>query len=334
MEVEFERERLFQVLHNRLELNGRCQMGNRLDDLLQDCQVCRHQVLDVRVLHLARDLASVVQRRTMHLADRRRSNRLPLELGKYISGTTIQFVGNRPLDLPPGARRHAVLRGGQGANVDSREQVWPCRGKLAGFNERATKRGGRLQDAVRATLVLKLPVPRLDQGGCPLRTFTQGCIPDEDIRGNGSEHQSAREGLADRGHARGALLYLQSCLRPKKRIRARQSGQPGEQEGWIGCVGCVGENGPRLFERMSYSPVERPLLFHISSLLHIVTVLSSRLSQFALQEHAPPLNLLLQRGLCHETSSFLVNPPTIRAPTSQRSRRAFSRLQSRWCFAM
>src|SRR6266487_137701 len=279
MEVEFERERLFQVIHNRLELNGRCQPGNRLDDLLQDCQVCRHQVLDVRVLHLDRSLASVVQPCMMHLADRRSGDRLPLDLGKHISWTPTQFVGDRPLDLPPGARRHAVLQGGQGANVDGREQVWPRRGKLAGFNERSTERGGRLQYAVRATLVLQLPVLPLNQGGRPLRTLTQGCIPDEDIRSDGSQHQSARKGLTDRDHAHGALLYLESRLCPKKRVRARQSGQPSKKEGWIGRVGCVGENGPRLFERVSYCPVEHPLFFHASSLLHIVIVLSSRLSR-------------------------------------------------------
>src|SRR6266516_3910476 len=139
MEDEFERERLSQVIHNRLELNVRCQTGNRLDDLLQDSQICCHQVLDVRVLHFDCNLTSVVQPCTVHLANRRGSDRLPLDLGKHLSWTSTQFVGDGPLDLPPGARRHAVLQGGQGANVDGWEQVWPRRGKLAGFNECPTE---------------------------------------------------------------------------------------------------------------------------------------------------------------------------------------------------
>jgi hypothetical protein len=41
----------------------------------------------------------------------------------------------------------------------------------------------------------------------PLRTFTQGGIPNEDIRGDGGQHQGARKGLTYRDHARGAFSF-------------------------------------------------------------------------------------------------------------------------------
>src|SRR6266700_7851830 len=215
-EVQLQWERFLQVLDERLELDSRGEPGNRLDDLLQHRQIRRHQVLNIRVLHLDGDLSPVVQPRTMHLGNRGRGDRLPLDLGKHVLWTPTQLAGDGLLDLRPGASGHAVLQGGQGANVDGGEQVRPRGGELAGLDQRPAQRGGRLQHPVRAALVLQLPVPRLYQGGQPLRTFTERGIPDEAIRRDGGQHQGARKGLTDWNYARGVFRYLETGLRPEK----------------------------------------------------------------------------------------------------------------------
>src|SRR5258708_6440648 len=214
--VEFGRQRLFQVVDDRLELDGGSEPRNCLDDLLQHHQVRRHQVLDIRVLHLHSNLSSVVQSRAAHLRNRSGRYLLLLDVCKHVCWAPTQLAGDGLLYLRPGARRHAILQGGQRANVDGGEQVGPRGGELAGFNQRTAERGGRLQHPVRAALVLQFPVPRLHQGRQPLRTFTERGIPDEDIRGNGGQHQRARKGLTYRDHARGVFLYLEAGLRPEK----------------------------------------------------------------------------------------------------------------------
>src|SRR5258706_5671835 len=218
LEVKFERQRLFQVIDDRLKLDHRHEPCNRLDDLLQHRQVRRYQVLDIRVLHLDRHLSPVVQTCPVHLRNRSSRDRLPLDLREHLCWRPTQLAGESLLYLRPRARRHTILQGRQGANVDGGEQVWPRGGELAGFNQRTAQRGGRLQHPVRAALVLQFSVPRLHQGWQPLRTFTECDIPDEDIRRDGRQHQRAREGLTDRDYARGMFLHLEPGLCPQKRI--------------------------------------------------------------------------------------------------------------------
>ena len=216
--VEFERQRLLQVINNRLELDRGRQPRNRLDDLLQDCQVRRHQVLDVRVLHLDRHLPPVVQPCAMYLCNRSSRDRLPLDLREHICWTLTQLAGDGLLYLRPGTRWHPILQGRQGADIDGRKEIRTRGGELAGLNQRSAERDGRLQYSVRAALVLQLPVPWLYQRRQPLRSLTQRRIADEDIRRDGGHHQGAREGLTDRNHARGMFLHREPGLRPEKRV--------------------------------------------------------------------------------------------------------------------
>src|SRR6266571_929081 len=268
-EVQLQWERFLQVIDERLELDGGGEPGNRLDDLLQHRQIRRHQVLNIRVLHLDGDLSPVVQPRTMHLGNRGRGDRLPLDLGKHVLWTPAELAGDGLLDLRPGASGHAVLQRGQGANVDGGEQVRARGGELASLDQRPAEGGGRLQHPVRAALVLQLPVPRLYQGGQPLRTFTERAIPDEDIRGDGGQHQRAREGLTNRNHARGMFLHLESSLRPEKCIRAGQIGQAGKKQSRIGRFGSLSKDRPRLLDGVPRGLVEDPPLLHRSLLLHL-----------------------------------------------------------------
>src|SRR5260370_33628519 len=162
----------------------------------------------MRVLQVEGKLSSVVQSGAVYLRTRRGRARLPIDVCKYVCWAPAQLAGDGFLYLRPGARRHAILQGGQGANVDGWEQVGPRGGDLAGFNQRTAERGGRLQHPVRAALVLQFPVPRLHQGRQPLRTVTERGIPDEDIRGNGGQHQRARKELTYLDHTRGVFLHL------------------------------------------------------------------------------------------------------------------------------
>src|SRR5438128_8290333 len=205
----------------------------------------------------------------MHLCNRSGRDRLPLDVCKHVCWTPTQLAGDGLLYLRPGARRHAILQGGQGADIDGREQVRARGGELAGFDQRPAERGGRLQHPVRAALVLQLPVPRFYQGGQPLRTFTERGIPDGDIRGDSGQHQGARERLTDRNHARGMFLHLESSLRPEKCIRAGQISQTGKKQSWVGRFGSLRKDRPRLLDGVPHALVEDPPLLHRSLLLHL-----------------------------------------------------------------
>ena len=139
LKVKFERQRLLQIIDDRLELDRGCKPRNRLDDLLQHRQVRRHQVLDIRVLHLDRHLSPVVQPPAMHLGNRGGGDRLPLDLGKHVLWTPTELTGDGLLDLRPGASGHAVLQGGQSANVDGGQQVRARGGELAGLDQRPSE---------------------------------------------------------------------------------------------------------------------------------------------------------------------------------------------------
>src|SRR5439155_9453252 len=82
-EGEFGPGRLLAIIHDWLELDRGCQTINRLNDLLQDCQIGCHQVGDVRVLHLDRHLSPVVQSSSMYLRDRSGGDWFMLDLREH-----------------------------------------------------------------------------------------------------------------------------------------------------------------------------------------------------------------------------------------------------------
>ena len=104
--------------------------------LLEELDVALDLARRVRPLHLDDDATAVRQRRAMHLADRRRGERLLLELEEEPLDRLAELLADRALDVGERERPHVVLQRAQLGDDVRRDDVRPRREELAELHER------------------------------------------------------------------------------------------------------------------------------------------------------------------------------------------------------
>ena len=145
--VELGQDHLANLAVDRAKAPLGHELAQQAEDALQGAQVGLDDLLDVRVLHLDRDLAAVLEAREMHLPDRRRSDRGPIELREDFVGTApTELLAQTRLDVLVGPGRNLVLQAFEPAAKRLGEEVGHDADQLADLDEQALQLDHRLLD--------------------------------------------------------------------------------------------------------------------------------------------------------------------------------------------
>ena len=110
----------------------------RLDDvaeLLEHRQVDPHRLVDAGPLHLHHDVRPVGQLRPVHLADRRRRDRLPVEAAEHVAHRDVELLLEHLGDAVTRRRPHVVLQQAELGGRLRRDQVGAGAEHLAELHE-------------------------------------------------------------------------------------------------------------------------------------------------------------------------------------------------------
>jgi hypothetical protein len=135
-------------------------------------EVRLHDLLDVGVLDLDRDLGAVVKPREMDLADRGRGDRALLELREHLARRA-DVLAQPSLDILERPRRHRVLKPLELAPKLLGQEVRHDRDQLTDLDEQTLQPDDRALDAARVPEVQRVQLvldPRL---GVPARAQPQ-----------------------------------------------------------------------------------------------------------------------------------------------------------------
>ena len=126
--VEFGQHHLADLAVDGVPAPVRQNPAQQGEDAPDHAQVGLHDGLDARVLHLDRHLLARMQARHVHLANRRRSHRGPIEFTEHLARlATTEFRHQPGLDVLIGSRRHAILQGLAIPCERPRAACWPAR---------------------------------------------------------------------------------------------------------------------------------------------------------------------------------------------------------------
>jgi hypothetical protein len=168
---------------------GQLHRRDQRDDLrheAEDADVGGGAALDVRALDLDHDAAAVVQARGVDLGDRRRRQRLRVELGVELVGARAQLDGERALDV------------GVGEGLDAIERLLEL--LAVGLGEEAVRRGDELAELqVGGAELLEGEAHQLGPDAALAAELAQ-----DTERGVAREHPAGREQPADGGEADGS----------------------------------------------------------------------------------------------------------------------------------
>jgi hypothetical protein len=136
-----------------LESLVRDEPADDAEDAAQREQIAPHDLLDVGVLHLHRDLLAGVEARDVDLTDRCRCDRPRLELRERFGHRTTELLDDARLDVLVRARRHCVLQSLELATELLGEEVRHDGDQLADLDEQALELDDRALDAARVAKV-------------------------------------------------------------------------------------------------------------------------------------------------------------------------------------
>ena len=115
-----------ELVDERAGVEARIRATDAAEEQSDVAEVRLHRVRDPRVLHLHRDRAPVVRDGTVHLSDRRRRDRLGIELGEDPIGRRAELTLDRSR---PRARRSSAARpAGAARGPSARAPGGPRRG--------------------------------------------------------------------------------------------------------------------------------------------------------------------------------------------------------------
>ena len=192
-EVDLQGKGRPQMFDYRLQTHGRRQLLECCGDAFQRREIRGDQAVQVGILDLDGDFATIHEPGAVDLCERRGGHRFRLDCAKDLTDRPPELAVDDRLDGRPGMRWDAVLQTSQRLCVRRGNQVRPYRSELAGFDEGTAQRKGRVQHAGRAAAVLPLQLARSTALGAPLRAFAEDGIAGVDVGGYRGEHESTRQ---------------------------------------------------------------------------------------------------------------------------------------------
>ena len=169
-EVELERHVLLDLGDQDPEVEVRLEPAEQADEDGEVLEIDRHQVGDLRVLDLDRDLAPVAQPSAMDLSQRGGGERHRIEFREHVVERPSQFGAEKRGEPGEGPWRHPVLQAGEDLDVLRGQDVGARAEELTHLDRQALEARGEGEGSLRTpammacvAALLVSPVPVLDQ---------------------------------------------------------------------------------------------------------------------------------------------------------------------------